>query len=448
MKTLLKNGNIFTSKGFVTADIIIENSTAKLSVKDSSFLSFDEIIDCTNLYITPGFTDVHVHFREPGFFYKESIQTGSLSAARGGYVNVCTMPNLNPVPSNLDTLKIQLELIKETSCINIIPYGTITRKGNGKSELSDMDDLADFTIAYTDDGKGVQTQELMLEAMEKARNLDKIIVAHCEDETLLRGGYIHDGNYAKLNNHRGICSESEWIQVKRDVELAQKLGTKYHVCHVSTKESVDIIRNAKKNGVDVTCETAPHYLILTDKDLKEDGRFKMNPPLRDESDREELIRGIQDGTIDMIATDHAPHSLEEKSKGLEKSAFGIVGLEIAFSLMYTHLVEKDLISLEKLLELMCINPMKRFEIDKYISIQRQLFQNDFNFKNKYIPQRDEDYYIHDNMNANLNIIDLKKEYTVDTSEFLSKGKATPFEGEKLRGKIVRTILNGKTIWKD
>ena len=448
MKTLLKNGNIFTSKGFVTADIIIENSTAKLSVKDSSFLSFDEIIDCTNLYITPGFTDVHVHFREPGFFYKESIQTGSLSAARGGYVNVCTMPNLNPVPSNLETLKIQLELIKETSCINIIPYGTITQKGNGKSELSNMEDLADYTIAYTDDGKGVQTQELMLEAMEKARNLDKIIVAHCEDESLLRGGYIHDGKYAKLNNHRGICSESEWVQVKRDVELAQKLGTKYHVCHVSTKESVDIIRNAKKNGVDVTCETAPHYLILTDEDLKEEGRFKMNPPLRDESDREELIRGIQDGTIDMIATDHAPHSLEEKSKGLEKSAFGIVGLEIAFSLMYTHLVEKDLISLEKLLELMCINPMKRFEIDKYISIQRQLFQNDFNFKNKYIPQRDEDYYIHDNMNANLNIIDLKKEYTVDTSEFLSKGKATPFEGEKLRGKIVRTILNGKTIWKD
>ena len=448
MKTLLKNGNIFTSKGFVTADIIIENSTAKLSVKDSSFLSFDEIIDCTNLYITPGFTDVHVHFREPGFFYKESIQTGSLSAARGGYVNVCTMPNLNPVPSNLDNLKIQLELITETSCINIIPYGTITQKGNGKSELSNMEDLADYTIAYTDDGKGVQTQELMLEAMEKARNLDKIIVAHCEDESLLRGGYIHDGKYAKLNNHRGICSESEWVQVKRDVELAQKLGTKYHVCHVSTKESVDIIRNAKKMGVDVTCETAPHYLILTDEDLKEEGRFKMNPPLRDESDREELIRGIQDGTIDMIATDHAPHSLEEKSKGLEKSAFGIVGLEIAFSLMYTHLVEKDLISLEKLLELMCINPMKRFEIDKYISIQRQLFQNDFNFKNKYIPQRDEDYYIHDNMNANLNIIDLKKEYTVDTSEFLSKGKATPFEGEKLRGKIVRTILNGKTIWKD
>lgn len=448
MKTLLKNGNIFTSKGFVTADIIIENSTAKLSVKDSSFLSFDEIIDCTNLYITPGFTDVHVHFREPGFFYKESIQTGSLSAARGGYVNVCTMPNLNPVPSNLDNLKIQLELIKETSCINIIPYGTITQKGNGKSELSNMEDLADYTIAYTDDGKGVQTQELMLEAMEKARNLDKIIVAHCEDESLLRGGYIHDGKYAKLNNHRGICSESEWVQVKRDVELSQKLGTKYHVCHVSTKESVDIIRNAKKMGVDVTCETAPHYLILTDEDLKEEGRFKMNPPLRDESDKEELIRGIQDGTIDMIATDHAPHSLEEKSKGLEKSAFGIVGLEIAFSLMYTHLVEKDLISLEKLLELMCINPMKRFEIDKYISIQRQLFQNDFNFKNKYIPQRDEDYYIHDNMNANLNIIDLKKEYTVDTSEFLSKGKATPFKGEKLRGKIVRTILNGKTIWKD
>ena len=448
MKTLLKNGNILTSKGFVIADIIIENSTAKLSEKDSSFLSFDEIIDCTNLYITPGFTDVHVHFREPGFFYKESIQTGSLSAARGGYVNVCTMPNLNPVPSNLETLKIQLELIKETSCINIIPYGTITQKGNGKSELSNMEDLADYTIAYTDDGKGVQTQELMLEAMEKARNLDKIIVAHCEDETLLKGGYIHDGKYAKLNNHRGICSESEWVQVKRDVELAQKLGTKYHVCHVSTKESVDIIRNAKKMGVDVTCETAPHYLILTDEDLKEEGRFKMNPPLRDKSDREELIRGIQDGTIDMIATDHAPHSLEEKSKGLEKSAFGIVGLEIAFSLMYTHLVEKDLISLEKLLELMCINPMKRFEIDKYISIQRQLFQNDFNFRNKYIPQRDEDYYIHDNMNANLNIIDLKKEHTVDTSEFLSKGKATPFEGEKLRGKIVRTILNGKTIWKD
>lgn len=448
MKTLLKNGNIFTSKGFVCADIIIENSVAKLSEKDSSFLSFDEIIDCTDLYITPGFTDVHVHFREPGFFYKESIKTGSMAAARGGYVNVCTMPNLNPVPSDLESLKIQLELIKDTSCVNIIPYATITRKGNGKSELSNMEDLADFTIAYTDDGKGVQTQELMLEAMEEARKLDKIIVAHCEDETLLKGGYIHDGKYAKAHNHKGICSESEWIQVKRDVELAQKLGTKYHVCHVSTKESVEIIRNAKKMGVNVTCETAPHYLILTDEDLKEEGRFKMNPPLRDVSDRDELIRGIKDGTIDMIATDHAPHSLEEKSKGLEKSPFGIVGLEIAFSLMYTHLVEKNIISLEKLLELMCINSMKRFEIDKYISIQRQLFENNFDFKKNYIPNRDENYYIHDNMNANFNIIDLNKEYIVDSAAFFSKGKATPFEGEKLRGKVVRTILNGKTVWND
>jgi dihydroorotase len=448
MKTLLKNANVFTSSGFVNSDILIDDFLASFTTFDSDFSSFDEVVDCTNLYITPGFTDVHVHFREPGFFYKETIKTGSLAAAKGGYVNVCTMPNLNPVPSNISSLQKQLEIIKKDSCINIIPYGTITKLGNGKSTLSDMNDMSDFVIAFSDDGKGVQTNELMQDAMLKAKELDKIIVAHCEDESLLNGGYIHDGIYAKEHNHKGICSESEWIQVQRDVELAKKTGAKYHVCHISTKETVDIIRNAKKQGVDITCETAPHYLILCDEDLKEDGKYKMNPPLRSKEDKIALIQGIQDGTIDMIATDHAPHTLEEKSKGLSNSAFGIVGLEIAFSLMYTHLVAKNIITLEKLLELMCINPLKRFNLPKYTQIQKQLFKNNFDFSKKYKTTSDDNYYIHDNMIANFNIIDLEKTYKVCPDEFLSMGKSTPFENEILKGKVVQTIVNGKTVYKD
>ncbi|MBO4818973.1 MAG: dihydroorotase, partial [Firmicutes bacterium] len=301
--------------------------------------------------IFPGFTDVHVHLREPGFSYKERIYTGSKAAARGGYTTVCTMPNLSPCPDSLDALRVQTDIIKQDSVINIIPYGTIT-KGEMGTDLSDMEALAPYVIAFSDDGKGVQTREMMKEAMLKAKDLGKMIVAHCEDNSLLGGGYIHKGSYAKEHGHRGISSESEWKQIERDLVLAKDTGCAYHVCHISTKESVQLIRDAKKDGVDVSCETAPHYLLLDDSFLQEDGRFKMNPPLRDKTDREALLEGICDGTIDVIATDHAPHSAEEKAKGLEKSSMGIVGIETAFPLLYTYLVKKNVISLEKLVDLL------------------------------------------------------------------------------------------------
>lgn len=362
--------------------------------------------------IFPGFCDVHVHFREPGFAYKETILSGSKAAARGGYTAVCTMPNLNPVPDSAEHLKLQTEIIKKDALINVYPYGAITVAELGK-ELSDMDGMANNVIAFSDDGRGVQEQELMLKAMQKAKSLGKIIVAHCEVNSLLNGGYIHLGKYANEHSHKGICSESEYAQIDRDLKLAEQTGCAYHVCHISTKESVELIRRAKKRGVNVTCETAPHYLVMSDADLKEDGRFKMNPPLRDESDRLALLEGIKDGTIDMIATDHAPHSDEEKSRGLEKSAFGIVGLETAFAVMYTHLVKNNIITLEKLIELMAINPRKRFNIP---------------IKNDYT------------------VWDLNHKFKVDTSEFLSKGKATPFEDLELYGKCILTVCDGKTVY--
>ncbi len=363
--------------------------------------------------IFPGFCDVHVHFREPGFSYKETILSGSAAAARGGYTAVCTMPNLNPVPDSAENLKKQLDIIETDSCINIYPYGSITVAQWGE-KLSDMESLASDVVAFSDDGRGVQSDGLMRLAMRKAKSLGKMIVAHCEDNSLLRGGYIHDGEYAKKHGHKGICSESEYKQIERDLKLVEETGCKYHICHISTKESVELIRNAKQRGLDVTCETAPHYLVLDDGDLLEDGRFKMNPPLRSKEDRLALVEGIKDGTIDMIATDHAPHSKEEKSKGLSGSAFGIVGLETAFSVLYTHLVKKDVITLEKLIDLMAINPRKRFSI----------------------PLGD-DY----------TVWDLDAEYVVDPNEFLSKGRATPFEKEKLTAKCVLTVCNGKTVYK-
>ena len=308
------------------------------SIYDQSVINGNACILGVGDYIVfPGFCDVHVHFREPGFSYKETIKTGSMAAARGGFTDVCTMPNLKPVPDSLDNLKLQLDAINKDAIINVHPYASITKEQMGK-ELSDMEDMSESAIAFSDDGRGVQNDQMMLEAMKKAKALGKIIVAHCEVNDLLKGGYIHDGEYAKAHGHRGICSESEYLQIARDIELVKKTGCKYHVCHISTKESVDIIRRAKADGVDITCETAPHYLILCDEDLKEEGRFKMNPPLRSKEDRAALIEGIKDGTIDMIATDHAPHSHEEKSRGLEKSAFGIVGIETSFQLMYTYLV--------------------------------------------------------------------------------------------------------------
>lgn len=378
-------------------------------------LSEDEISIFNNhkYTILPGFCDVHVHFREPGFSYKETILSGSRAAAHGGYTAVCTMPNLNPVPDCMENLQNQLDIIERDAAIAVYPYSAISVGERGK-ELSDMDNLAKKSIAFSDDGRGVQDEAMMREAMLRAKKLDKIIAAHCEDNDLLFGGYIHDGEYAKKHRHRGICSASEYKQIERDLKLAKETGCAYHVCHISTKESVELIRKAKAEGVDVTCETAPHYLILDEGSLQEDGRFKMNPPLRSSGDRLALIEGIKDGTIDMIATDHAPHSKEEKSRGLEKSTFGIVGIETAFPLLYTHLVKTKVISMEKLIELIAVNPRKRFGIP---------LGNDFS------------------------IWDLNQEYIIDTDEFLSKGKATPFEGEKVCGKCMLTVYNGKAVFK-
>ncbi len=369
--------------------------------------------DAPEYVVFPGFCDVHVHFREPGFSYKETMETGSKAAARGGYTAVCTMPNLNPVPDNKDHLQQQLKLIEENSVIHVYPYGAITVGERGE-ELADLAGMADKVIGFSDDGRGVQCDDMMREAMLRAKSLGKMIVAHCEVNSLLNGGYIHDGEYARLHGHKGICSASEYEQIDRDLRLAEETGCKYHVCHISTKESVELIRQAKAMGVDVTCETAPHYLVMSDKDLQEDGRFKMNPPLRSEEDRLALIAGIQDGTIDMIATDHAPHSAEEKSKGLQSSAFGIVGIETAFPVMYTHLVKKGIITLEKLIELLAENPRKRFGIP---------------------------------CNNDYTVWDLSKSFTVDPADFLSKGKATPFTGWELTGQCVLTVCNGKVVYR-
>ena len=356
-------------------------------------------------FLFPGFCDVHVHFREPGFSYKETIATGTAAARRGGYTAVCTMPNLKPVPDTLESLRVQLDIIAQDAAIRVLPYGAITMGEQGE-RLSDMEDMAPFVCAFSDDGRGVQDAGMMRSAMEKARSLDRIIAAHCEVNELLRGGYIHDGAYAAAHGHRGICSESEWRQIESDIRLADETGCKYHVCHISCRESVQLIRDAKASGVDVTCETGPHYLLMDEGDLQEDGRFKMNPPLRSRSDREALIEGLCDGTIDIIATDHAPHSAEEKARGLEKSAFGIVGLETAFPLLYTYLVKKGIISLEKLIELMAIRPRERFGIPY----------------------------------EGVTAWELGREYVIDPSKFTSKGHATPFEGWKVCGECIMTTL--------
>ena len=368
--------------------------------------------DSSEYVIFPGFCDVHVHFREPGFSYKETIATGSRAAARGGYTAVCTMPNLNPVPDSVENLGIQRRLIEETACIHVYPYGAITIGEQGEA-LSDLEGMAPDVVGFSDDGRGVQSDDLMRQAMLRAKALGKPIVAHCEVNSLLRGGYIHDGDYAKAHGHRGICSESEWGQIARDLQLVKETGCAYHVCHVSAKESVALIRKAKAEGLDVTCETGPHYLVMDDSALQEDGRFKMNPPLRGKEDREALIQGILDGTIDMIATDHAPHSAEEKSRGLEKSAFGIVGIETAFPILYTCLVKPGILSLNKLLELLCVNPRRRFGLP---------------------------------LGTDYSIWDLNAAYPIDPKDFLSKGRATPFAGWQVSGKCIATICDGKLVY--
>lgn len=408
MELFIKDCNLYSEGKFKRGSFSFEVKTPLFSNTMSTLVS-DQI------FIFPGFVDVHTHLREPGFSYKETIKNGTLAAARGGYTKIFSMPNLSPVPDSVPNLKKQLDIIKRDACINVYPYGSITINEDGL-ELSDMRGLSEYVIAFSDDGKGVQSDLVMLEAMKKAKSLGKIIAAHCEDNTLLYGGYIHDGEYARVNRHKGISSESEWKQIERDLELVRKTGCAYHVCHISAKESVSLIRKAKAEGLDVSCESAPHYLLLTDGDLLDEGRFKMNPPIRSNADREALLEGICDGTIDMIATDHAPHSKEEKSRGLSDSSMGIVGLECAFPLLYTHLVKKNIITLEKLIELMSINPVKRFGLKNDIS------------------------------DGNFCVFDFGKNYEIKSEDFVSIGKATPFENWEVFGECIMTVCNGNIVY--
>ncbi len=411
MNSLMNNSLIYRDGKLAQCTAVLRDSHFQITdISDMSY-SFDGDI-VSDYVIIPGFCDVHVHLREPGFSYKETVASGTAAAAKGGYTAVCAMPNLKPTPDCDKNLKEQEDIIKRDAKIAVYPYGTIT-KGELGEELSDMDVMAERVIAFSDDGRGVQSDEMMEAAMLKAKSLGKIIAAHCEDNSLLKGGYIHDGEYARLHGHKGICSESEWGQIARDIKLAEKTGVQYHVCHISTKESVEVIRQAKKRGVDITCETGPHYLVMNDMMLKEEGRFKMNPPIRSEEDRLALLEGIKDGTIDMIATDHAPHSAEEKSKGLQGSAMGIVGLETAFPILYTKLVKTGEITLERLIELMAVNPRKRFGIKL----------------------RDDEY----------SVWDLNSKYIINSNEFASQGRATPFDGEEVYGKLVSLIYGGKAI---
>ena len=411
MKTLFRGALVYKNGVIEKQDMLFDGTS--ISVFTGEAFPIDaKVID--NIAIFPGFCDVHVHFREPGFSYKETMETGSLAAAHGGYTAVMTMPNLKPTPDSRENLKIQLDAIERGACIPVYPYGTITVGEMGEA-LSDMEGMAKDVIAFSDDGRGVQSEELMLEAMQKAKALGKMIVAHCEDNSLLHGGYIHDGEYAKAHGHKGISSESEYKPIVRDIELLKRTGCPYHVCHVSAKESIAAIRAAKAAGVDITCETGPHYLTMNDSMLEENGRFKMNPPIRAEEDRLALIEGILDGTVDMIATDHAPHSAEEKGRGLEKSAMGVVGLETAFAVLYTKLVLTGALSLESLVKLMSENPRRRFGLVG---------------------------------NPGFTVFDLSEEYEIDPKDFLSMGKATPFEGWTVKGRCLATVLDGKAVYLD
>ena len=371
-------------------------------------------LNCPKYTVLPGFCDVHVHFREPGFSYKETVASGCQAAARGGYTAVCTMPNLNPVPDTPEHLQQQLDLIAANATIHVHPYGAITLAEQGQA-LAELEAMAPNVAGFSDDGRGVQSEAMMEAAMVRAKALGKVIAAHCEDNALLFGGYIHQGDYARAHGHRGICSESEWGPIARDLELVRRTGCAYHVCHISTKESVALIRKAKAQGLDVTCETGPHYLLMDDSQLQEDGRFKMNPPLRSKADRQALLEGLLDGTIDMIATDHAPHSAEEKSRGLEKSAFGVVGLETAFPVLYTHLVKPGILSMERLMELLVTNPRRRFGLP---------------------------------MEKSFSVWDLNAEYTIDPADFLSQGKASPFAGWKVHGVCAATVCDGRVVYKE
>ena len=419
LKYLLKNGSLFTKEGFLPADLLTAEGRI-VSVARGLDAAGAAVIDLHHAAVFPGFVDVHVHLREPGFSYKETIRTGTLSAARGGYVHVCAMPNLDPVPDSLEALNVQREIIARDAAVHVHPYGAITRGERGEA-LADMEAMAPFVAGFSDDGRGVQSGEMMRKAMLEAKRLGKPVAAHCEDNGLLRGGYIHDGDYARARGHRGICSESEWGQIARDLKLAEETGVKYHVCHVSARESVALIREAKARGVDVTCETGPHYLVFCDGDLREDGRFKMNPPIRSREDRAALIEGLRDGTIDMIATDHAPHSAEEKSRGLEKSAMGVVGLETAFAAVYTHLVKPGILSMDRLMALLNGNAARRFGYGTPLA---------------------------EGQPADLTVFGLDRPFRVDPEQFRSMGRATPFAGMELYGVCLLTMADGKIVWRE
>ena len=417
---VIKGCEVFTDGRFVPSDVEVDGGIISRVEPGIVPAQGIPVFNFDNCRIVPGLVDVHVHLREPGFSYKETMATGTAAAARGGYTAVCAMPNLNPVPDSAEHLAAELEAIRRGASVAVYPYGALTVGERGE-EMADIAALAGSVAAFSDDGRGVQSADMMRECMRAVAGTGKILAAHCEVNALLNGGYIHDGEYARAHGHRGICSESEWREVERDLSLAAETGCAFHVCHVSTKESVELIRQAKRRGVDVTAETAPHYLLLTDADLQEDGRFKMNPPLRGEADRAALIEALLDGTIDMIATDHAPHSAEEKSRGLEKSAMGVVGLECAFAVLYTGLVETGVLTLERLTELMSCAPARRFKL----------------------PGGE----IKAGSPANLAVFDTDTEYTIDPAEFASMGRATPFEGWRVKGKCLMTVCAGRTVWK-
>ena len=414
-RTIIKNGFVV---GVGKQDIAITDGRISERREHIESTADDRIINAEGLVVAPAFVDVHVHLREPGYGYKERIATGTMAAARGGYTTVCSMPNLNPVPDSVERLKAQQDIIDRDAKIEVLPYAAITigRKGE---ELVDMASLVGKVCAFSDDGSGVQIDGMMERAMTEAVKHDQLIAAHCEVEELLKGGYIHDGEYAKAHGHKGICSESEWEQVKRDIEIAERLGCRYHVCHISTKETVQLVREAKARGVKVTCETGPHYLIFTDMDLEEDARWKMNPPLRSAQDRAALVEGIKDGTIDMIATDHAPHSVEEKSRGLKDSAMGIVGLETAFAALNTHLVRKGVITMERLVELMSLNPRRVFRIEGGLN---------------------------EGDRADVVLLDTEKEWRVDSEKFYSMGKISMFDGREMVGDVVMTLHRGEIVY--
>ncbi|MBQ5736141.1 MAG: dihydroorotase, partial [Alistipes sp.] len=413
-RTIIKGGYVV---GRGVEDIAIVEGRIAERGENIAVAEGDKVISAEGLMVAPAFVDVHVHLREPGFGYKERIETGTMAAARGGYTTVCPMPNLNPVPDSVENLKVQQDIIDRDAKIEVLPYAAITvgRKG---TELVDVEALHDKVCAFSDDGSGVQVDGMMERAMTEAVKYDALIAAHCEVEELLKGGYIHDGEYARQHGHKGICSESEWAQVKRDIEIAERLGCRYHVCHISTKETVQLVREAKARGVKVTCETGPHYLIFTDMDLQEDARWKMNPPIRSAEDREALVEGIKDGTIDMIATDHAPHSIEEKSRGLKDSAMGIVGLETAFAALNTHLVRKGVITLEHLVKIMSENPRKVFRIEGGIEVGDR---------------------------ADVVLLDVDKQWRVDSEKFYSMGKITMFDGREMTGDVVMTLHRGEVV---